>query len=833
MAEHKQVTLPITGMTCANCVATVERNLKKVNGVEIANVNLSSERATVEFDPAVSGLDDLIQRVQRAGYDVAIGEADFLLQHLSDASDALRLEKALGEVDGVRDVKVNLTNERARIKYIPTVVSQNELRHAIKLAGFEAVISEGSTEDAEAKAREAEIRQQRNLLIVGLIFTIPLFVLSMARDFGLLPMSWAHASWVNWLMLILATPVQFYVGWQYYVGAYKSLRNRSANMDVLVAMGSSAAYFYSLPVVFGWLDGHVYFETSAMIITLIKLGKYLEAKAKGRTSEAIKKLMGLRAKTARVIRDNTEIEVPVEDVLVGDLVQVRPGEKIPVDGVVVSGRSTVDESMLTGESMPVEKVPGEPVIGATLNKLGSFRFEATKVGKETALAQIIRLVEDAQGSKAPIQHLTDKISAIFVPAVIGLAALTFLIWYFLVPVAPGSDVNVFTRALINTVAVLVIACPCAMGLATPTAVMVGTGRGAELGILLKSGEALESAGKLTLVMLDKTGTITRGQPAVTDIILVDQAPQRRLQAAAVSANDYPVPESPDEIILDEDRILQLAASVERGSEHPLGEALVAEAGERSLTLIDPEGFQAVAGMGVIAHIQDHEVIVGSPKLMADRQLPTDTLTEALQALQSQAKTAILVAVDGIVHAVIGIADTVKPGSQEAIKELQEMHLKVAMITGDNQRTAQAIGSQVGVDLILAEVLPGGKAEALANFQASGEQVAMVGDGINDAPALAQADVGIAIGTGTDVAMATAPVVLISGDLRGVPRAIALSRKTLRIIRENLFWAFIYNILLIPAAALGLLNPVLAAAAMAFSSIFVVSNSLRLRRVKIG
>lgn len=833
MAEHKQVTLPITGMTCANCVATVERNLKKVDGVETANVNLSSERATVEFDPAVSALDDLIQRVQRAGYDVAVGEADFVLQQLSDASDARRLEKTLGILDGVREVQVNLASERARIKYIPTVISQNELRRAIKSAGFEAVVSDGNTEDAEAQAREAEIRQQRNLLIVGLIFTIPLFTLSMARDFGLLPMTWAHAPWVNWLMLALATPVQFYVGWQYYVGAYKSLRNGSANMDVLVAMGSSAAYFYSLPIVFGWLDGHVYFETSAMIITLIKLGKYLEARAKGRTSEAIKKLMGLRAKTARVIRAGQEIEVPVEDVQVGDLVLVKPGEKIPVDGVVVSGRSTVDESMLTGESLPVEKGPGEPVIGATLNKLGSFRFEATKVGKETALAQIIRLVEDAQGSKAPIQHLTDKISAIFVPAVIGIAALTFLVWYFLVPLAPGSDVDLFTRALINTVAVLVIACPCAMGLATPTAVMVGTGRGAEMGVLLKSGEALERAGKITLVMLDKTGTITRGQPAVTDILLVESAQYRQSEKIAVSTNENPIQGHSVQTTFNENQILQLAASVERGSEHPLGEALVAEAGERGLALIDPDGFQAVAGKGVIAHIDEHEVVVGNQKLMADRNLDTEMLFDELEKLQTEAKTAIIVAVDGTVVAVIGIADTVKQGSRDAINELQRMDLKVAMITGDNQRTAQAIGSQVGVDIILAEVLPGGKAEALENYQEKGEHVAMVGDGINDAPALAQADVGIAIGTGTDVAMATAPVVLISGDLRGVPRAIALSRKTLRIIRENLFWAFIYNILLIPAAALGFLNPVLAAGAMAFSSIFVVSNSLRLRRVKLG
>jgi len=810
MSDIKLTSLPITGMDCANCATAVERNIKKLPGVNIANVNLTTERAAVEYDTDITKITEIVTKIEKAGYGIAVGEADLLVKNISDDRDGNRLEQVLNELEGVISVNTNWVTGKTKVQYIPTILSQIDIRKQIKKVGFEALILGDQFEDTEGLARAKETKEQKHLLFIGLLFTVPLFVLSMSRDFGLLG-SWAHQTWVNWVMLILATPVQFYVGKQYYRGAVQSLRNGAANMDVLVALGSTAAYLYSLPVLLGWISGHVYFETSAMIITLIKTGKYLESRAKGKTSQAIKKLMKLSPDKALVIRDREEINIPVEEVQVGDIVLVKPGEKIPVDGVVIDGFSAVDESMLTGESLPVEKTIGDEVVGATLNKHGALKFEATKIGKHTVLSQIIKLVEEAQGSKAPIQRIADRVSAIFVPAVVFIALVTYLIWQFAVTSAPGPESSQFARAMLNAVAVLLIACPCAMGLATPTAVMVSSGRGASSGILYKSGEALERAGNITTVVLDKTGTITKGQPSLTDIHLIQ-----------TSSGNY-----------SEDWILKMAASVENRSEHPLGNAVVTRAKERNLTLSEPVKFQTIVGKGVIAEVDEQLVIVGSTALMNDNNIDWQNTEKSINLLREDGKTAILTAINGELQAVMGISDTIKENARKAVEDLMDLGLEVIMITGDNRQAAQAIASQVGINQIRSEVMPGEKSSAIESMQEDGAVVAMVGDGINDAPALAQADVGISLGTGTDVAIAAAPITLISGDLRGVGSAIKLSRVTLQTIKQNLFWAFFYNIILIPVAAVGFLNPILAAGAMAVSDVFVIGNSLRLNRKKLG
>lgn len=829
MSEQKQLTLPVLGMTCANCVAAVERNAKKVEGVSEAVVNFASEKVSITYDPAVAKTAAVIDRIHRAGYEVPTATVELPLLGMTCANCANTIERRLNKVEGVVAATVNYASEKAVVEYVVGATGKAELAAAVRQAGYDVVEtaeSDAEPEDAEAAAREAEIRHQWTRFIIGALFALPLFLISMSRDFGLLP-AWADAVWVNWLFLALATPVQFYVGWDYYTGAFKSLRNGSANMDVLVALGSSAAYFYSVAVLLAQTAGsmalghHVYFETSAVIITLIVLGKVLESRAKGRTSAAIKQLMGLRAKTARVRRDGVEVDIPIEEVAAGDVLIIRPGEKIPVDGRVVDGRSAVDESMITGESLPVDKKVGDEVVGATINKQGLLTVEATKVGKETALAQIIRLVEQAQGSRAPIQRLADQVAAYFVPIVIGIAALTFIIWLI-----SGAG---FTAALIRLIAVLVIACPCAMGLATPTSIMVGIGKGAEKGILFKNSAALEQAHRIKAVVLDKTGTITKGQLAVTDVVMSDTAAQLLHISRA------------DQL---ESKLLSLAASAERGSEHPLGEAIVAYAQERQLPLYIPDNFEAIAGHGISAAVDGHQILLGNRRLMERETVHLNGLSDKAKGLQNQARTAMWLAIDGQASALIGVADTIKEGSHEAVAAMQKMGLEVIMMTGDNEATAAAIGRQAGVDRVIAEVLPEDKAAHVAQLQRGGYVVAMVGDGINDAPALAQADVGMAIGTGTDVAMETADVTLMRGDLRSVPQAIHLSKATLRNIRQNLGWAFGYNIALIPIAAgilapfewapdfLRQLHPILAAGAMAFSSISVVTNALRLRKLKL-
>ncbi|MHC4251086.1 MAG: heavy metal translocating P-type ATPase, partial [Planctomycetota bacterium] len=804
--QKRDITLPVTGMTCVNCAGNIERGLKGLSGVENAAVNFATEKVTVAYDASIANEASIVGKIRDVGYDVAASKTEIAITGMTCANCAATIERVLSKTAGVLSASVNLATEKATVEFISGVVAISGIAAAIEGAGYGAIEpSEGDLEDTERAAREAEARRQTRKFIVGLIFALPLFVISMGRDMSMLG-AWSQALWVNWLMFALAVPVQFYVGWDFYVGGWKALRNGSANMDVLVAMGSSAAFIYSIPVSVALMLGssawgnHVYYETAAVIIVLIKLGKLLEARAKGRTGEAIRKLMELGAKTARVVRDGNEADIPIGDVVVGDVIIVRPGERVPVDGVVKEGRSTIDESLITGESMPVTKKQGDEVIGATINKQGSFKFVASRVGAETVLAQIIRLVQDAQGSKAPIQRLADQVAAVFVPVVIAVALVTFVVWW----AAIGAGL---APAVIRMVAVLVIACPCALGLATPTAVVVGSGKGAENGILFKNSEALENAHRLSDIVLDKTGTITVGEPSVTDIVLADPT--------EVDIRDS------------ENGLIRIVASAERRSEHPLGEAVVREAEKRGVSLAEPEHFEAVAGHGIVAKIDGREVVVGSPRLMKQRSVDMSALASLADELQAEAKTVIWASVEGKVSGLIAVADTVKEGAGTAVSEMHTQGLKVVMMTGDNKATAKAVAARLGIDRVLAEVLPADKAAEVKKLQSEkAGLIAMVGDGINDAPALAQADVGIAIGTGADVAMEAADVTLMSGDLRSVPQAIALSKATMRTIKQNLFWAFFYNVALIPVAAGALyplvflptmlreLHPMLAAFAMA-------------------
>ncbi|MGI6434833.1 MAG: heavy metal translocating P-type ATPase [Syntrophomonadaceae bacterium] len=798
-------SLQISGMSCAACAARIEKSLQKQPGVQSAHVNLAVEKATVEYDDQQVKPQDLEEIITGLGYEVLPAQTerrasvDLQISGMSCAACSARIEKKLQSLQGVEQVNVNLSTERASVDYEPGQIKPTAMIAAITALGYEARPLQEFSIDLDQEHKEREIRSLRAYLLAAALLSSPLIVAMLLSVFRVHHplLSLLHN---EYFQLAVATPVQFIIGARFYRQSYYALRSHTANMDVLIALGTSAAYLFSLYNIFyqtvtpGEMK-HLYFEAAAIIITLILLGKYLEALAKGRTSEAIKKLARLQAKTARVIRDEGEIDVPIEEVAIGEVIVVRPGEKVPVDGVIIGGESALDESMLTGESLPVDKRTGDNVFGATINRFGTFKFQATRVGSETVLAQIIKLVEEAQGSKAPIQKIADQVAGVFVPVVLVIALFTFGLWLL-----SGAGLD---KALISAVSVLVIACPCALGLATPTAIMVGTGKGAENGILIKGGEFLEMAYRVNAVVLDKTGTITKGQPELTDIIpLVDR---------------------------EERDLLLLAARVEKNSEHPLAQAIVNKAREHYERLLDPDLFEALPGQGVRAAVDSKEIFIGTRKLMKQQNIATEEVEKLLNELERQGKTAMLMALEGSLAAILAVADTIKETSSQAIEELQRMGLTVYMITGDNEQTAQAIAHQVGITRVLAEVLPEHKAEEIEKLQKSGKTVAMVGDGINDAPALARADIGMAMGTGTDVAMAAADITLMRGDLQTIPAALKLSRQTMRKIKQNLFWAFIYNIIGIPFAALGFLNPIIAGAAMAFSSVSVVTNSLSLRR----
>ena len=815
--KRQKASIHITGMTCTTCAGTIEKGLAETPGVEQVEVNFASEKAAVEYDPSRIDLAKIKSTISQLGYGTATKKSVFPVSGMTCASCVARVEQALLSVPGVISANVNLASEKATVEYIEgTAIA--DLRRAVREAGYNLGSEAETLADVNTAARQ-EIRSLRNRLVLAVVLAATIMLLMWT------PVFFTGNAYLLWA---LATPVQFWAGWRFYRGAWGALRHRTADMNTLIAVGTSAAYLYSMvavlfPGIFtgGGLEPDLYFDTSATIIALILLGRFLEARARGQTSEAIKKLIGMQPKTALVIRNGEEKVIPVEEVQVGDLIMVRPGGRVAVDGIIRHGYSSIDESMITGESIAVEKKVGDEVIGATINKTGSFQFEATKVGKDTTLAQIIRLIEEAQGSKAPVQRLADVIASYFVPVVISIAIITFIAWYFVGP--PPA----LTLAFLNFVAVLIIACPCALGLATPAAIVVGTGKGAEHGILIRSAEALEKSHQISTVLLDKTGTLTRGEPKVTDIVAVPSSYQ--------------------------DEVLRLAASAEHSSEHPLGQAIVKAASERKLELSTASEFKAIPGQGVEALVEGKKLVLGNLGLAKERGLSLNGLEAEAERLWQEGKTVMFLGMDSRAVGIIALADTIKPNAREAVAALHRLGIEVAMLTGDNRRTAEAIAREVGIDRVLAEVLPERKAQEVKKLQDEGKVVAMVGDGINDAPALAQADVGIAIGTGTDVAVETGDITLISGDLMAMVTAISLSKRTMRTIKQNLFWAFAYNTALIPVAAgvlyfafgrtgvptglhfilgdYGFLNPILAAAAMAFSSITVVFNSLRLRRFK--
>lgn len=795
MAE-KELSLDITGMTCASCSTRIEKGLNKVDGVE-AKVNLAMENAKIKYNEDQVQPDDLINKIEKLGYGVPEEKVELDIRGMTCASCSGRIEKGLNRMQGIDMASINLATESGIVEYSPGTVSLDDILAKVKKLGYEAVVKQDREETKDHK--EAEIRKKEIHLAISVILSLPL-AYTMLGHVGL-PVPDLLMN--MWFQFALATIVQFYIGAPFYSGAYRALSNKSANMDVLVALGTSAAYFYSIAgMVVALSTGaqpDLYFETSAILITLILVGKLFESLAKGRTTDAIKKMLNLQAKEATVLREGNEEKIPVEQVQVGDVLLVKPGEKIPVDGRVTKGQSSIDESMITGESLPIEKNEGDATIGSTINKNGTLQMTAEKVGKDTALAGIVKIVEEAQGSKAPIQRMADKISGIFVPIIVGVAILTFATWYFLV------DPFQLTPALVASIAVLVIACPCALGLATPTSIMVGTGKGAEQGILFKGGEYLEGTQQLDTVLLDKTGTVTKGKPEVTDFV---------------------------SFTIDENELLAELIAAEKVSEHPLAEAIVTYGEENEIVAKEADHFEAIPGHGIEAKMNGKSFFVGTRKLMARENISIEGHEEKLSQLEEEGKTAMLIAADGVLLGLVAVADTVKETSKQAIHDMKALGIDVYMITGDNERTAHAIAAEVGIEGVFAEVLPENKAEKVKELQQQGKKVAMVGDGINDAPALATADIGVAVGTGTDVAIETADVTLTGGDLEHLSRAIMLSRKTMKNIRQNLFWALAYNSAGVPIAALGLLAPWVAGAAMAFSSVSVVSNALRLKRVRI-